>query len=237
MARVIKVDNAILKRRAYKRGKKQVGFRKARKHILIVCEGIKTEPNYFESIKNTLNNNVLETYDIDVKGTGTSTLKIIEIAIELRKKAAEIHNKEYDQVWAVFDKDSFPVADFNNAIFKAKAKGIKCGWSNEAFELWYILHFQYRNTSMSRDDYKKCIEKECSKSIHEKTGKKTDFEYLKNSEKMYSILEKYGDQEQAIKWAKSLDALHSNNNFASHNPCTKVYELIIVLNEIRDSIN
>lgn len=45
MARVIKIDNALQKRHEYKKNK-----RKARTvicRILIVCEGEKTEPNYF----------------------------------------------------------------------------------------------------------------------------------------------------------------------------------------------
>ena len=62
MARKIKIDNDILKRRAYKSGKKEVGKKKQREYILIVCEGIKTEPNYFEAIKGTFPKRTLETY-------------------------------------------------------------------------------------------------------------------------------------------------------------------------------
>lgn len=83
MARKIKVDNAILKRRAYKSGKKKIGQRSKREYILVVCEGEKTEPNYFEAIKKTFSRKTLETYEIKVEGTGTNTLKIIEEAIRL----------------------------------------------------------------------------------------------------------------------------------------------------------
>ncbi|MEM6321611.1 MAG: RloB family protein [Bacteroidota bacterium] len=164
MARKIKIDNATLKRRACRSGRKEVGKKKQREYILIVCEGGKTESNYFEAIKNTFTKRVLDTYSIEVEGTGTSTLKIIEIANNLRTKAARIHNRTYDYVWTVFDRDSFPVVDFNNSIFKAQSMNINCAWSNEAFELWYVLHFQYRNTPMSREDYKKCIETEIRQS-------------------------------------------------------------------------
>lgn len=70
MARKIKIDNAILKRRAYKSGKRKVGKIPPKEYILIVCEGTKTEPNYFEAIKKTFPKKLLETYDIDIEGTG-----------------------------------------------------------------------------------------------------------------------------------------------------------------------
>lgn len=98
MARKRKIDNAILKRRAYKRGRKQVGVRKIREYILIVCEGIKTEPNYFQALKNTFPKKVLETHIVDIEGTGTSTLKIVETAIELREKAETFYGRIYDDV-------------------------------------------------------------------------------------------------------------------------------------------
>jgi len=237
MARKIKIDNAILKRRAYRSGKKEIGKKKQREYILIVCEGTKTEPNYFEAIKETFPKKILETYRIDVEGTGTSTLKIVEIAIGLRKQAKKLHNRIYDYVWVVFDRDSFPVVDFNNSIFKAQSSNIDCAWSNEAFELWYVLHFQYRNTPMAREDYKKGIETEMNKNILKKTGKVSSFIYKKNSKEMYNLLKEFGNEEQAIKWAKKLEVQFTDTNYSSHNPCTRVYKLIEQLNEIRESNN
>ena len=45
MARKVKIDNSILKRRGYKRRSHEPVNIVCR--ILIVCEGSKTEPNYF----------------------------------------------------------------------------------------------------------------------------------------------------------------------------------------------
>lgn len=236
MGNIIKIDNSVLKRRAYKSGKKEVGKRKIREYILIVCEGTKTEPNYFESIKRSFPKNTLETYDIDIKGTGTSTLKIVEIAIELSSKSDTAFDKIFDEVWVVFDKDDFPDDDFNNAIHKAHANNIEVAWSNAAFELWYILHFQYRNTGMSREDYKKVLETELNKAIKEKTGVDANYKYLKNSLEMYNTLQEYGNEKQAIAWAKQLDATHNDKRFASHNPRTLVYRLIEKLNGCKEKI-
>jgi len=235
MARKIKIDNAVLKRRKYKSGKKQKGILKIREFLLIVCEGEKTEPNYFNAIKNTLPKHTLETYAIEIKGTGDSTLKIVEKAIELRAKAKKHFSKKYDQVWVVFDRDSFSANQFDNSIFKAKANNMKLGWSNEAFELWYILHFTFRNSAMSRDDYKSVIEREINRCIREKTSKNGDFVYQKNSKTMYQLLQKYGNEEKAINWAKQLCSAYEDERFSTHNPRTEVYKLIEKLNSLKIS--
>lgn len=88
---------------------------------------------------------------------------------------------------------------------------------------------------MSREDYKGCIERELSARMALKKGKKVNFKYKKNSLEMYELLQEYGDEAQAIKWAKQLDDNFQDTNFASHNPCTKVYQLIEKLNDIRKS--
>jgi len=222
----------IKSKKADETSERKTNIKKLRSFILIVCEGTKTEPNYFEAIKKTFPPKVLNTYEIDIKGTGTSALKIVEIADKKRAKAAR-NNRIYDEVWTVFDRDSFPIVDFNNAIFKGIDINIYTAWSNEAFELWYILHFQFRNTGMSRTEYEKIIEKEMNGAF-KKAGIRETFKYKKNSPEMYDLLQKYGDESQAIKWAKKLDANFSGDtNYSSHNPCTKVYKLIEKLNEIR----
>jgi RloB-like protein len=224
MARKIKIDNANLKRLAQRERMVNVGNRPQRKYILIVCEGTKTEPNYFEAIKAKLPRGVMET--IDIQGLGKNTLTIIEDGIKLREKALKEKYRIYDEVWAVFDKDSFPDRNFNNAINRAESQGIDCAWTNEAFELWYLLHFQYVDVGMSRENYKPFIERELTK----KMGK--PFSYKKNAVDMYSILQVYGNETQAIEWAKSLEQLYDNKEFATHNPCTKVHILVSKLKNL-----
>ena len=204
MARVRKMDNADLKRFARSSVKRKP--REIKVFFLIVCEGKKTEPNYFAKFEGKFGNIIFE---IDCEGKGYNTLKVVEEAIRIRDK----NPNKYNRVWTVFDKDSFSDNDFNSAIQKAKANHIGCAWSNEAFELWYILHFQYRNTAMSREEYKKEIVNEIHKRI-------SGFVYAKNSIEMYDILQKYGNQEQAIKNAEKLSELYNNLSFAKHNPRT-----------------
>jgi hypothetical protein len=155
-----------------------VDTRAERERILIVCEGEKTEPNYFEAIKKKLPPRVAE---VRIHGEGANTLTLVDTACELRDVRAG-GDYQFDQVWVVFDRDSFPADDFDNAIARAEARGMKCAWSNEAFELWYILHFEYRNTEMPRGDYQRKLDTLLQEH------------YRKNAPDMYDKLAVLGNQ-------------------------------------------
>ena len=202
-----------------KRFAKQTKRSKSRElaiYFLIVCEGEKTEPNYFNSFPKKVGKYI---YNIEFDGGGISTLKVVEKAIELRNNSTQ----KYDRVWAVFDRDSFKASSFNRAISKAKANNIGCAWSNEAFELWYLLHFQYRNTGMKRTEYQAAIETEINKVWE---NKKKPYKYTKNATDMYHILKKYGNQKQAIERAIQLTQQYNDEKYATHNPRSQVYELV-----------
>ena len=231
MASKIKIDNAILKRRARAEKKRKTEFKLKRKFYLIVCEGEKTEPNYFESLKRNLPRGTIELTNIDIEGTGNNTLSIIEKAKELKKKYEESYLREIDSVWAVFDKDSFPSDNFNNAINKGEKSHpkINCAWTNEAFELWFLLHFNYYNTGVSRTQYRQLLEKEINRA-----AKTSGFKYQKNSKEIFLTLKKYGSQEKVIENAKKLEKLYDDQSYSNHNPCTKVHKLISELIELEE---
>jgi hypothetical protein len=216
MARVAKIDNAVKKRFERKESKRSVETREKRIYFLIICEGEKTEPNYFEGLKKYLPVGSLVIADMTIKGTGKNTKSLIEFSINYRKKS----NQNFDRTWAVFDRDSFTEEQFNNSIIRAEANEINCAWSNEAFELWFLLHFQLIENGMSRKDYQSYLERE----IKRVSGK--DYKYKKNDIGMYALLSAHGDQKQAISRAKKLKAQFNDGKHANHNPCTLVYLLI-----------
>ena len=189
-------------------------------YYLIVCEGEKTEPNYFKALVQGRNSQVL-TATID--GEGANTKSLIDIAIK-KRDTSPIH---FDVVWAVFDKDDF--VDFNEAIEYAKSNGINVAWSNESFELWYYLHFQFLDTQVDRHQYIEMLTREIRKVI-------PTFEYCKNDEGMYKLLSEIGNQELGIKNAKALESRYEDADYASHNPCTTVYRLVDELNNPEDVI-
>ena len=184
--------------------------------ILIVCEGTKTEPNYFEAFKRL--NHGTTVYDIEVKGLGANTTSVVDKAIDLKSKG------NYDRVWAVFDKDSFSDDKFNGAIIKAEKNGICCAWSNEAFELWYLYHFVNRTTGMHREEYKKAISEAVNKSPNFKAKK--NYVYAKNDERNFEIMTRYGSMDNAIKFAEAQSKKYTNKRYATHNPCTMVFKLL-----------
>ena len=145
---------------------------------------------------------------------------MVETAIELSKKALE----PYDRVWAVFDKDSFLDKNFNEAIQMAESHGISCAWSNEAFELWYLYHFQNIVVAMNRADYKKAISNAVNNSNKYKEKKK--YGYQKSDKENYRIMTTYGSQSNAIRWAEAQSKNFCDRSYAKHNPCTMVYKLV-----------
>ena len=206
----------------------QTNAHKIKCRVLIVCEGLKTEPNYFKSFHMMENSGGL-VFEITNAGGGINTIKVVQKAIELRDKAIG-DKKPYDITWAVFDKDSFDADKFDNAIKMANSNGIRCAWSNEAFELWYIYHFENRITPMSRNEYAHKITTLVREKQKLKTGKKSTFVYKKNDPEMRSILLGCGcNEQQAIRWAKEQSESFDAQDYHSHNPCTKVYELVELL--------
>lgn len=187
--------------------------------ILIVCEGEKTEPNYFKSFGRINRGGTV--YEVDCEGGKINTVQVVNKAIEM-SDAAIAAGRPYDSVWAVFDKDNFPDAHFNAAIQKAYANGIDCAWSNEAFELWYVFHFVNRNTPMSRSDYQKELSRHIG--MHLK-----GYKYKKNAPDMRAVLLEFGDESEAIKFAERQAHSFDDERYASHNPATHVYRLVRLL--------
>lgn len=228
MARKIKIDNSLLKRFDRENQKRKVGGTPQREYYLIVCEGEKTEPNYFKSLKEKLPIGVVDS--IVIEGEGKNTLTLIEETNKIReRKEKGMNGRRFDHTWAVFDRDSFPEANFDNAINKAEQqrRKINCAWSNEAFELWYLLHLAFVNVGMTREDYKPKIEQWLTNLMGQ------SFKYAKNRADMYDILQKYGNEEQAIKWAELLDRGYEDRKFSAQNPNTKLYILVGQLNKLK----
>lgn len=93
--------------------KRKENIREKLVRFLIVCEGTKTEPHYFEAL---INNCISAVREVTIEGEGRATVALVdrtqEIKVELERKNA----MTFDRVWVVFDKDDFE--DFNEAIKK-----------------------------------------------------------------------------------------------------------------------
>lgn len=184
-----------------------------RPRILIVCEGAKTEPNYFLAFKVTN----------DVVGAGVETLRVVEEAQRLNES-----DGPFDQIWCVFDRDSFPADNFDNAIHKVQSmvdRGFRVAYSNEAFELWYVLHFEFLHAALSREDYIKKLDGHLKRP------------YTKGDPGIYDALQQLGNEERAMGWAEKLKTAHAPETPPSRCcPKTTVHHLVRELRGIqRDS--
>lgn len=215
-AKKIKINNAFAK---FKKQSQRREPKVIRCSVLIVCEGTKTEPNYFEAFAEKQQGVIV--YDIEVKGLGRGTKDVVEKAIDLK------HKNNYDRVWAVFDKDEFPAKDFNEAIVMGQKNGIEVAWSNEAFELWYLYHFQNVTTGIARKDYEEKISAAVNASPKYKSKKK--YKYTKKNPDNYEIMTTYGSMESALQYAKAKHLEYKDSRYANQNPCTTVYHLVLQL--------
>lgn len=192
----------------FKSGRNTGKKRTPKKRLLVICEGEKTEPNYFKSFRVT-------SATVVVRGIGIDTVKLVSVAIDLKEKAIR-ERIPFDQVWCVFDKDSFSVSDFKKAIALATEQRVEVVYSNEAFEVWYLLHFSYFHTGVPRREYTQKLTKCLGK------------EYQKNSKDMYEDL--LNLQKNALKNAKKLLSSYTQHRPEFDNPCTTVFKLVEELN-------
>ena len=119
--------------------------REVKQSFLIVCEGVRTEPDYFKAFRMTA-------ATVKAVGQAMNTTSLVSKAISIRD-ADQKKKRTYDQCWVVFDKDDFPAKDFNDAIALAKKNGFKVAYSNQAFEYWFLLHFNLYKGALHRNSY------------------------------------------------------------------------------------
>ena len=119
-------------------------FRKPEEVVLIVCEGNKSEPVYFESLCSKLGLKSRTVHAVEIHGAGGVPMTVVNEAIRLRDERKQLARKNaglaYDHVWAVFDKNGHP--NVNQAKQIARDEGISVAFSAPCFEFWFLLHFE-----------------------------------------------------------------------------------------------
>ena len=196
--------------------KRKENVREKLVRFLIVCEGTKTEPHYFEAL---IKNYISTVREVTIEGEGRATVALVDRTLEIKQELERKNAMSFDRVWVVFDKDDFD--DFNDAIKKANKLGFHSAWTNEAFELWYCLHFEYLDTGIGRADYINKLEE----AFKEKLGD-SHFEYKKGNPDIYSLLQQYGREDLAKRFAQQLRGLYTGTDYAAHKPCTMVDKLV-----------
>ena len=189
----------------------------------IFCEGQQTEPRYFEGFKKLIEDNPVyrDMVLIEIEPCQAETMRVIGMAERYVKK-----NKiKKGQIWCVYDKDSFPAADFNGVVHRAEQLNKETpdlqyhtAWSNECIEFWFLLHFAYYTSNNHRTEYIGFLN---DKFAALELGK-----YQKNMKDIFEILMTKGNPKLAIRYAKRIIKDGEGKTPTEIAPGTKVYELV-----------
>lgn len=195
---------------------------KKKKTFLIICEGENTEPCYFEGFPVPSKSVVIE------RGCNTKN-KLVDFAIQKGKDKENIER----EIWCVFDYDIKPdesatqPEDFNSAIEKAESHGLKVAWSNDAFELWFVLHYQTLESHVTREELYEILKRKWKLESFHNTAKTVA--YCKSHYERHNGIDG-ASQELALRRAEKLHKFFQDKNYANHCPCTTVYQLVKELN-------
>ncbi|MEL7655187.1 MAG: RloB family protein [Bacillota bacterium] len=190
--------------------------------FLIVSEGTKTEPFYFDGLAEYINHEYESSINVakpqlDIHGEGKCTVSLVEAAANIDSRAHIV----YGHRWVVFDKDDFN--DFDEAIKLANSYGFKVAWSNQCFEYWVYLHFHYSDSALHRDDWFEKLDM-LFKNLGIVDG------YKKNNEDIFNIATTRGSLKYAIANAIRMELSHNKYKKPSQcDPCTNVHNLILEL--------
>lgn len=136
-------DNLFKKRKARKADelKRRAENRAAYDRVLIVCEGSKTEPEYFKDLRNYYQ---LKSANIEICGEECSSApsSILKYA-EQRYAEDKNAGNPFDRVYCVFDKDTHHC--YQPTLDAIARKREKSTWfaitSVPCFEYWILLHY------------------------------------------------------------------------------------------------
>lgn len=193
--------------------KKKYGFKNPKKSFLIVCEGENTEPDYFNAFR-------LTSAAVKAVGKGLGTMSLVHEAIVIRNREKN-QGKSYDYYWIVFDKDEYQ--DFDEAVSVAEKYGFNVAYSNESFELWFLLHFNFFSAPIGRNHYSQLLSRHLGIAYSKQSG------FAKRLYEMLKPLEC-----TAIKNAEALLKYNEGKTPSASNPSTTVHKLVSKLNEYID---
>lgn len=166
-------DNSPKIRQAMQLERKQ-GRRASYDRILIVSEGSKTEPNYFNEIRSSFR---LHTANVVVRPSelGTAPLQVVHYAKQLfldGDRHRNIQRLAFEKVFAVFDRDDHE--SYSNALKTAESLDGKLRNDNKqvirfqavpsipSFELWLLLHFENVQSQVDRHEVLRRLKKHIS---------------------------------------------------------------------------
>ena len=205
------------KRRPRNRPVRSGPKREPHDRVLIVCEGQRTEPLYFQDIVDRYR---LSIANIKVIGSGADPRTVVREAKKERDREKR-RGEKYDKVYCVFDRDEH--ATFQAACDEARASGLCLTRSWPCFEFWLRLHFKFSRqpyeSSRGRSPAQNCV----SDVRAFLPG------YAKAARGVFLKLE---DRLEEAK-ARAARALNDARATGALNPSTEVHELVKYLQSLK----
>ena len=184
--------------------------------ILIVCEGKKTEPNYFRGLKDKLR---LNNANIEITGESDSSPTSVVAFARERYEKQEKAGFPFDKVFCVFDRNSHK--DYQQALTQITAMKpnnvFRAITSVPAFEYYLLLHYEFTTKPYTS----KQVLSELKKHIPK---------YRKGNKNIFNDV---GDRLDVAKSnaEESLKAAIASN---TDNPSTKAHKLVEFMQAMRD---
>lgn len=213
------------KARKLKEHQRRLACRDPYDTVLIVCEGEKTEKNYFDALIGDLK---LNTANVKVakNSSGSAPKTVVEFAI----KTYEESSGDFDKVFCVIDKDNhttyFEALNIVQNVQLKPGNTIDVISSIPCFEYWLLLHF--RHTSKN---YYSGPGSVCARVISDLKKFPNMSGYQKGDKNIYKMLKDKLDD--AIKNAKII--AQNCKGCGTDNPSTKIHELVIYLQNLKNS--
>ena len=190
---------------------------------LIVCEGTKTEPHYFQDLLDDLR--IRPQLVRVAQNRGVSPNQVVEYAFQLYTSDA-LGGDSFDKVYCVFDRDRHTT--FNAAVRRTielsaavPSAPLEAITSTPCFEFWFLLHFGYTDQPFHSAG-KKSIGDQVVALLKTKAGFN---EYGKGDRNIYSRLKT--KLPSAIRSAQELRV--NSAAYGSSNPATDVDRLVSAL--------
>lgn len=198
----------------------------AAKRVLIVTEGSKTEPAYFDKLIEKLGISSVKITTARGKNS-SSPINVVESAIE------RLRGMEFDIIYCVFDRDCHP--SYEEAVNKIrkisgeryKRNKIYAITSVPCFEVWYLLHVSDSNRPYGEHG-SPCVNLiDDLKKIH-------PFENYSKNDDIGFLDQIFGNQEKAIKRAKKIlsNAKEAGIREFHEDPSTRIHEIVEELMKI-----
>jgi len=220
--------------------------RAKRDDVIITCEDSVSSPAYFRMIIEKLIENRKITQDSIVIVPHDGSTHPTGVLKNLKNYKNEYGKtyKDFEHKWIVIDRDiervnggGHTAEDFNNAIENAKNKrsnlNIEVAYANDSFELWYLLHFEYRNTAILRDDIIEVVIERLKQLDTHKFSRlnKDNIKQANYTEMIYEAL--LPMQDNAIANATRLiESYGDEHSPEGDNPSTTIHNLVIILNSL-----